>query len=455
MDRKGLDSLGRGRLVRLIISQAEMIETLQARVAELEAKIGGPPKTPQNSSVPPSQGRKPSGDAKPETDPKKAERRSRAGSHRPLHPDPTSERVIPAGACRHCGHDVGGVPQSPCETYDHIEIPPIRPDVTRVTLMGGICPCCAKSFKAEAPPDMAPGSPFGPNLRAWVIYLRFTQGVAFARLVTLLKDIFGLDISEGALVNMVAATRQAFARQTSLIRQRLLSGTAIASDETGLRVGKKSGWLWVFHHATEALFVAAMSRAKQVVADFLGDWRPDFWLSDRYAGQLGWAKKDFQVCLAHLIRDTQYAIDAGDEIYAPGLRHLFGRACRIGARRERLTDATLHSYARRLEADLDRLMALKPTHAAGIKLQRIIKGMRGHLFVFVTVRALEATNNGSERALRPYVTFRKITNGFRASWAAELYADIRSAIETGRRKSIGALQTIRLTLAGQPLPMPP
>jgi transposase len=33
--------------------------------------------------------------------------------------------------------------------------------------------------------------------------------------------------------------------------------------------------------------------------------------------------------------------------------------------------------------------------------------MATSLFVFVTNRAIPATNNGSERALRPCVTFRK------------------------------------------------
>jgi transposase len=53
--------------------------------------------------------------------------------------------------------------------------------------------------------------------------------------------------------------------------------------------------------------------------------------------------------------------------------------------------------------------------------------------------------------LRPSVTYRKITNGFRTPWGAELYANIRSVIETGRRRAIGALDAIRLTLAGKPL----
>ena len=45
--------------------------------------------------------------------------------------------------------------------------------------------------------------------------------------------------------------------------------------------------------------------------------RPDFWVSDRYGGQMGWATVNNQVCLAHLIRDVQYAIDAGDDILRP------------------------------------------------------------------------------------------------------------------------------------------
>jgi transposase len=52
--------------------------------------------------------------------------------------------------------------------------------------------------------------------------------------------------------------------------------TALQSDETGLRVGKKNWWLWVFHHEDSAVFVAKPSRAKAVVEDFLGDFRPDY-----------------------------------------------------------------------------------------------------------------------------------------------------------------------------------
>jgi len=433
----------------LITALMAQVAALTARVAELEAKLGLPPKTPDNSSLPPSKGQKASAPAKP-----KAKANLHAGAHRPLHPDPTRERIVSALVCQGCGADVSAAPQSAVQVYDRIEIPEVKPDVTRVTLKGGVCPCCARRFKAAAPEGLEPGSPFGPNLRAFVIYLRSVQGVPMARLTDVLRDLFGLDISEGALVNVLDAARPAFAAQTSLIKERLLSGAALASDETGLRVGKANWWLWVFHHGDSAAFVADAHRSKAVVETFLGGWRPDVWLSDRLGSQTGWARRDHQFCLAHLIRDVQYVVDEGDAVFAPGLKNLLQRACALGRRRADLADTTLKAYLGDLNRRLNRLLELIPVHAAGRKLQQTVKAIRGNLFVFMTNREIEATNNGSERALRPGAVYRKITNGFRSEWGATFYADLRSVIETGRRRSIRALDAIRLTLQRAPLPTP-
>jgi transposase len=433
-------------LIRALMAQ---VAALTARVAELEAKLGAPPKTPDNSSVPPSKGQKASEGSKP-----KPKAHPHAGAHRPLHPNPTRERIVSAFVCQGCGADVSQVAQSAVHVYDRIEIPEVKPDVTRVTLQGGVCPCCARRFKAAAPEGLEPGSPFGPNLRAFVIYLRSAQGIPMARLSDALKDLFGLNISEGALVNVLDAARPAFAAQTDLIKQRLFAGTALASDETGMRVGKANWWLWVFHHGDSAAFVAEARRSKAVVKTFLGEWRPSLWLSDRLGSQIGWARREHQFCLAHLIRDVQYVVDCGDGVFAPGLKGLLKRACALGRRREELADSTLRAYLADLERRLDRLLGLTPVHPAGRKLQETIKAIRGNLFVFMTNREIEATNNGSERALRPGAVYRKITNGFRSEWGAKFYADLRSVIETGRRRSIRAIDAIRLTLQGAPLPLP-
>jgi transposase len=418
--------------------------------AKLREKLDLPPKTPDNSSTPPSKGEKPS-----EAESRKPKGKPHAGAHRPLHPKPTQSREFRAAQCPHCRSDVSGVEQVALETYDHIEIPEIVPQVTRVTLLGGRCPCCAGRFKAPPPADMMPGSPFGPNLRALALYLRFGQAIPFARLAQLMGDLFGLTISEGALANLMQAAAPAFASQTSLIKARLLEGTILQSDETSARVGKQTYWVWVFHHQDSACFVIEPHRNKQVVEDFLGEYRPQYWVSDRYGAQLDWATRDHQFCLAHLIREARFAIEAGDAVFAPGLRGLLQEACAIGRRREQLKDTTLKTYAAKLEHRLDELMHLTPGSREGCKLQKVIRKVRSHLFVFVTNRALPATNNGSERALRMCVVFRKVTNCFRSAWGAALYADIRSVIETARRRGIDALQAIRLTLQQRPLAVSP
>jgi transposase len=45
---------------------------------------------------------------------------------------------------------------------------------------------------------------------------------------------------------------------------------------------------------------------------------------------------------------------------------------------------------------------------------------------------VDATNNVSERALRPSVIQRKITNGYRAKWAADAEANLRTTVDTAR-----------------------
>jgi transposase len=137
---------------------------------------------------------------------------------------------------------------------------------------------------------------------------------------------------------------------------------------------------------------------------------------------------------------------------APRTIALLKRALRIGRRRPELADTTLATYHARLQTKIDALLTIEPPTKAGRKLQRILKRFRQNLFVFITNRAVPPTNNGSEQALRPCVVFRKVTNGFRSAWGAALYADVRSVLETARRRGIAILDAIRLALNRMPLP---
>jgi len=91
--------------------------------------------------------------------------------------------------------------------YDRIELPPVRPDVTRVRLFGGRCSCCGERAIAPAPAGLEPGSPFGRSTEALVVYLHYAQAIGLERLRLLMGEVFGLSISEGATATSNAMVR--------------------------------------------------------------------------------------------------------------------------------------------------------------------------------------------------------------------------------------------------------
>jgi transposase len=445
-----LAKLSKEELIARVQQQTAQIEELTRRIAELEAKPGGLPKTPDNSSVPPSQGRKPN----------RAERRAakkrkgRPGVFRALAPNP--DRIIESVAecCPHCEHALRPADQSGFHAYDHIELQPIRPVITRIHRHRGVCPSCRRGFSAPPPAGMPPGSPFGPDLTALILHLHVTQAIGFERLGRLLDEVFGIRLSEGAIANMLARAGTPLTAAAETIAVAVRNSKVVASDETSARVEGKNWWQWVLLSSTAVHHLIADSRGAAVLTDFLGETKPDVWIADRYAAQAGHGSER-QLCLAHLLRDAQYAVDAGDTGFAPGFQKLLRRAIAIGQRRPELKDTTLAQYRADLDRKLDRLLAVSPTAEAGRKLARGVRQCRGDLFVFITRRDVPATNNECERALRPSVIFRKVTGGFRSQWGARTYADALSVIATGRLHGRSALQALREALAGRPILIPP
>ncbi len=425
----------------------ERIAAQDARIASLEARLDEltrPPKTPDNSSKPPSQGQKQDrvdGDARPP-------RKSRPGVGRTLHPNP--DRVIDArlAACPRCEAAFPEASQSPQQVYERIELPPVKPDVTQVRLFGGRCACCGERVIAEAPPGLEQGSPFGQSITAMVVYLHYAHAISMERLVTLLDELFSLSISEGAISNILARAREPLLDAAAAIETVVLASPVICSDETSVRVKGKNWWEWVFVATIAVLHVIKPSRGKAVVTALFGEIRPEVWVSDMLGSQRGHGGL-WQVCLAHLLRDAKYAIECGDTAFSAPLRRLLLRAIAIGRRRETLKDTTLKQYLYDLHRRLDRIMAAVPIGEPGRKLRKRILANRGHLFVFMKTRDVPYTNNISERHLRPSVIFRKVTNGFRCEWGAETYAAFRSVVSTAKANRASVLETVRFVLSAK------
>jgi len=164
-----------------------------------------------------------------------------------------------------------------------------------------------------------------------------------------------------------------------------------------------------------------------------GRARPALWVSDLYGAQQGHAE-DWQICLAHQLRDCAYAIEAGDTVFAPRMKALLLRAVVLARRHRTLAPSTRREYRRRLECALDAVMALALIHRDGQRLRKRYGKLRSHLFTFLDHPELPADNNGSERELGPTATYRKVTGGFRSDWGADLFAGVRSVIGTAARR---------------------
>ncbi|MGI4807620.1 MAG: IS66 family transposase [Janthinobacterium lividum] len=431
-------------LILSLLPLVGQLEAALARIAELEARLARmdkPPKTPDNSSLPPSKGQKANNQATGE----KPSRKGRRGFGRALDPNP--DRVVDRrlDACPHC-QAAWPSEQTPQKVYDRIELPPVKPDVTRVRLFGGCCACCGDRAVAIAPEGLEPSSPFGKSIEAIAVYLHYAQAISIERLRGLFAEMFGLTISEGALCNILARAQPPLEAAASAIAAAVVASDVVASDETSVRVMKTTQWEWVFVTARCVLHIIRPSRGAKVVRALFGEHRPRVWISDSFSAQRGHAEF-WQMCLAHLLRDTQFAMDCGDDRFSPAFKHLLLRAIAIGRRRDRLRDTTLAQYQADLERRLTRVMALPRRGQAAEKLRRRIARDRAHLFLFITDRAVPATNNVCERALRPSVIFRKVTNGSRSQWGAQTYAAFRSVVSTAKANGRSVLSDLCSVLA--------
>jgi transposase len=453
------DDLSREQLIDLLVERDARIERLEARNRELEAqnqaltarvatleaqvrrlldRLGAPP-TPDNSSLPPSQGRKGNlPDRAPKAKP------PRRGFHRrELHPSPDAVVDRRPDLCRHCGS--AALTPVGSESYDHHELVARPVLVTRVNLAVCACGRCGRRTTAEPPAGME--GLIGGRLRAFTVLLRHYTDVPYARLRTMLDEVFGLRLSHGYLVATIDTAAAAMAPAAQDIRNAVRSAPVVLSDETGLRVDGKNGWVWLFRTPWDILFLVDRRRAKAVVAELMAGHQPEAWVSDRCPAQGGHAVER-QACLAHLVRDCRKAEQLGDTAFAPALKAVLETILRHDARQPAWADSTLALRLGAIERRLDAVTAIEARHRDGARLRRWVKAHRAELTLCLRRRDVPATNNASERALRPFVTARKVFGCARSKEGADAMAVIRSVLMTARARGLQVMDALATALAG-------
>ena len=398
--------MGRSDLERL--SKEELIE--------LVLRLQRPQKTSRTSSKPPS------------TDRKERRDQAKPGGAKPGHEG--HSRIIST---------------TPDEVVEH------RPDR---------CSCCSAVLMAVLPgetisiheqidlPEVAQGTPFGPRVHAVATYLKTFQTLSYERLQSAFADLFGLTISQGGLMNMLRRAQGTFVAERDRAVAAVRQAKVIASDETGVRIEGSNAYHWVFRCSEAIVHQASATRGAIVIRTMMDGHRPSVWCSDRYSAQQGHADAH-QTCLAHLARDVAYADEASEDILPSRLKLWLHRVFALADGVATLATSSIARKRRTLERSLDAILAAPTSCALARDLQNKFRRARDQLLTFAHWPGMvEATNNACERALRPAVIQRKVTNGYRAMWAAEGEADIRTVVDTARlRLGTNAFKTILQTVS--------
>lgn len=439
-----LDGLSHAEKDALIQGLWQELQTLRSEVEKLKQEQVK--KTSRNSSLPPSQGFKPNQSSSQPTPPNRKETGSHRNGGRELSQQPDQVVVAQATSCPHCGVEVELSTQRLSGIYERIELPPMTPHITRVERYGGTCQCCQQAYEAPVPVGLEPGSPFGTSVASLVTYLRYSHAISYQRLSQLMSDLYGLHLSEGAIANLLQRVRAQLENPVAKIVERLRSARLVGSDETGARVKGTNQWEWVFQNDQVCLHVIRPSRGKTVIDTVMAGHQPQIWVSDLFSAQAAHPAHDWQVCLAHQLRDCQYAMDAGDELFAPRMKWLLLKAIALQRRRHTLAPSTVQQYCARFRGLLREILNLNPKSVEGQRLLKRYQKIRPHLLLFLKDETIPPTNNASEQALRWSVVFRKVTNGFRSDWGAELFAQVRSLVNTAKRQGIAAFDAISRAL---------
>jgi transposase len=413
--------MGRGELERL--SKEELIE--------LVLRLQRPEKTSRTSSKPPS------------TDRKAQRERSKPGGAKPGHeghsrvigetPDAVVEHR--PGQCSGCGAALpADLLAETVSVHERVELPEVRPLVTHHRRLAVGCPTCGTRVVAP-PPKAARGTPFGPRLHAVVTYLKTFQALSYERLQATLADLFGLTISQGGLMNLLRRAQGRFEGGQRSAISALRQAEMVASDETGVRIEGANAYHGVFRSPAAVVHHAAPTRAASVVRELMDGHRPALWLSDRYAAQQGHGVAH-QTCLAHLARDIADAVEASDDPVPWRLQIWLNAVFALATRVTNLAASTLAAKRRALDQHLAGILATASCCDLTRALQAKISRARDQLLTFLDHPGrVEVTNNACERALRPAVVQRKVTNGYRAMWAAEGEAAVRTVVDTARLTS--------------------
>jgi hypothetical protein len=447
-------------LLEIIDRQRKEIEELRAenlrlrkelaaaleRIAALEqaaARQAAPFRRAENKKVPPEQ-RKPPG-RKP----------GHGGAFRAVPQHVDREIDVALDACPKCGGKVSN--RSPRTQYIE-EIPPIRPQVIRLTTWTGHCPSCGEVHSTHPlQTSVAQGAArtmLGPRALALATLLNKHLGNTMRRTCQILRKGFGLKISPGGLSQALDRIAGKLAVDYDQLIERLRSSDAVFADETSWWVGGPGRWLWAYTTPDVTLYRVDERRGSDVVREVLGNDFEGMLVSDCLSSYDPPPYRKHK-CIAHhlkAIRQARDRPDTGATRYLAQWKLFFQTVIVIYNAREKMTPDEYAQRRQAIEAWCDKLLAEPCDKAGEVAVRERLRKQRPHLLGCLYEPAAEPTNNRAERALRPAVIARKLSCGNKTDRGRRTWQTLASLAQTCANQGADFIDYITQRLPLHPMP---
>jgi transposase len=457
MTRNDLAQLSRDELIDLVLAEHAQLEALRAEYEALKMKLEKgkkPPTNSSNSSQPPSRDQKSNAPAE-----RKKRRHGPPVGHvkheRKFVAQPDHLVEVKPQVCSHCQADLSKAATVLVDVNQISELPEAKAEVIEVRQYTAACPCCGQEQIGEPPAGLEMNRTFGVRLEGTVVYYRQEQHMSYVRTKSALRDLHGVEISQGGIDQIMQRSGKKAIEQAGSIQAEIQRSAVVHSDETGSRLDGQNWWQWVFCSASAVFHVIRFDRSVDVIQDVMAGHEVDVWVSDCYSAQMKSPARLRQLCLAHQLRNLQAVVDRYPASFWPkAMQALFRSAVHLYNQRDHLSPPEFQMQLQRLEHICDWLLERSLEQPEAKRLSKRYHKYRNCLFVFLQRTDVSPTNNVSERNLRPSVVHRKVIGCFRSGWGAQAHAALASVIGTAALKGVSSFDAIQNLFGTPSLPLP-
>ena len=321
--------------------------------------------------------------------------------------------------CKYCGKKLSGIQNVRARTITDIEVKIIN---TQYVIHGRYCKNCGKIVEPDVD-DALPNARFGLHLMLWIMFLKI--GIRMpSNKITELLHLFGLEISDGEIYNILNQLKVAYGEYYNSLVIRIRNATSKHIDETSWRINGKNNWLWIFINQEVALFIIEKQRSSNVPIETLGNQEGKFATTDRHSAYNVLVEKTGclqQVCWTHLIRNSKDLAE-----HYPEAKYIHKRMKYIyrTAKEGKVSKKKLLSWI-----DLVGSRAYYSKEVFRF-VKSICRTHREDLFRFVDNPDVNPFNNLAEQGLRHAVVIRKVSGGSRSKEGADTTAKLLSVMQT-------------------------